>query len=205
MLAGLCAALWARVFTTTSTLETATECRLPSTTTPAAPGTPSPIPTRFGVMLPRDSLDATQPLPPQQVRVQVLNASGRSGQAALVGEELAPYGFATGGPPGDDPIYARGDLTCHGQIRFGPTGAAAARTLSLAAPCAQLVRDNRPDANVDLVVGTRLNDIKMTNQAEQILQQLHTQGTQHAQGGTARSAPGLATALLAQARDHVVC
>ncbi len=46
-----------------------------------------------------------------------------------------------------------------GQIRYGPAGASAARTLSLVVPCAELVDDGRQGATVDLALGSDFRDI----------------------------------------------
>lgn len=195
--------MWTRVFETTANTEAATECNLPGQPkgAPAGPGQSStPKVTPIGTMLPRDSLDHVAPAPPQDVRVTVLNANGQSRQATLIGDELGGFGFAQGGPPANDPIYPRFDLKCHGQIRFGGPGAGAARTLSLAVPCAQLVRDGRQDSSVDLSLGSEFDDIKMTRQAQQVLQQLTAWA---ARTGRAASSPPpvIDTNLLSEARN----
>ncbi|HJC30438.1 MAG TPA: envelope integrity protein Cei [Candidatus Dietzia intestinipullorum] len=101
------------------------------------------------------SLDSVEPAFLEDTRVRVLNANGQSGQAGAVAAQLAERGFQPAGEDttGNDPVYAQ-DLECHGQIRYGEEGEAAARSLSLAAPCMQLVSDGREDASVDLVLGT---------------------------------------------------
>lgn len=109
-----------------------------------------------------DALDEVEPAVLGDTRVRVLNANGQSGQAGAVAAQLAELGFQPAGenPTGNDPVYAQ-DLECHGQIRYGESGEANARSLSLAAPCMQLVADGREDSSVDLVLGTifsRLSD-----------------------------------------------
>ncbi len=111
---------------------------------------------------PANALDAVEPALLTDTRVRVLNANGQSGQAGAVAAQLAESGFQPAGADatGNDPIYAQ-DLECHGQIRYGEAGQANARSLSLAAPCMQLVSDGRDDASTDLVLGTifsRLSD-----------------------------------------------
>lgn len=111
---------------------------------------------------PAGALDSTEPAFLPDTRVRVLNANGQSGQAGAVAAQLAERGFQPAGDDatGNDPVYAQ-DLECHGQIRYGEAGQAGARSLSLAAPCMQLVADGRDDASVDLVLGTifsRLSD-----------------------------------------------
>ncbi|MBB1034378.1 envelope integrity protein Cei [Dietzia sp. CQ4] len=111
---------------------------------------------------PAGALDSVEPALLADTRVRVLNANGQSGQAGAVAAQLAERGFQPAGADatGNDPIYAQ-DLECHGQIRYGEAGEASARSLSLAAPCMQLVSDGRADESVDLVLGTifsRLSD-----------------------------------------------
>ena len=125
-----------------------------------------------GQRLPVDGLDDVSPAPPQQVRVQVLNASGERGEAAIVGGGLSELGFAPTGRPANDPAHPAFDLLCYGEIRFGVAGQAAARTLSLALPCAELVRDARPDAMVDLALGTKFTALRPNTAARAALQRL---------------------------------
>lgn len=115
--------------------------------------------------LPADALDAVPPAPPQLTRVQVLNANGVRGGATIVDGALATLGFAPTTRPANDPRYPDFDLRCYGEIRFGAAGQAAARTLSLAAPCAELVRDVRPDAGVDLALGTKFRGLQPNDAA----------------------------------------
>ena len=109
-----------------------------------------------------DALDQVAPALLADTRIRVLNANGQSGQAGAVAAELAERGFQPAGSDaiGNDPVYGQA-LECHGQIRYGEAGRAAARSLSLAAPCMQLVTDGRTDGTVDLALGTtfsRLSD-----------------------------------------------
>ena len=112
---------------------------------PLAPVTP-------GQRLSAEGLDAVPPAPPQLVVVQVLNANGQRGEAAVVASGLAELGFAPTAEPTNDPLHPTFNLRCHGEIRFGAAGQAAARTLSLAMPCAELVRDARSDGMVELAL-----------------------------------------------------
>ncbi len=80
----------------------------------------------------------------------------------------------------------------------------AARTLSLIAPCAQLVRDEREDAGLDLALGSRFDDIKTTQEAKQILQQLQNWVPQRDQQDGAQqevTPPQISEDLLTKARD----
>lgn len=108
------------------------------------------------------ALDSTEPALLADTRVRVLNANGEAGQAGAVAAQLAERGFRSAGADatGNDPLYGQ-SLDCHGQIRFGESGRSGARSLSLVAPCMQLVSDGREDDSVDLVLGTifsRLTD-----------------------------------------------
>lgn len=119
--------------------------------------------------LPADALDAVPPAPPQLTRVQVLNAGGVRGEATVVDNALARLGFASTTTPANDPLYPDFDLRCYGEIRFGAAGQAAARTLSLTVPCAELVRDIRPDAEVDLALGTKFRALQPNDAARSAL------------------------------------
>jgi LytR cell envelope-related transcriptional attenuator len=119
--------------------------------------------------LPANSLDAVPPAPPQLTRVQVLNANGVIGGATIIDGALANLGFAPTTRPLNDPLYPAFNLRCYGEIRFGAAGQASARTLSLAAPCAELVRDGRPDAGVDLALGTKFRALRPNEAARSAL------------------------------------
>jgi hypothetical protein len=127
-----------------------------------------PRPAANGQKLPTDGLDAVSPAPPQFTRVRVLNANGRLGEATIVDGALAHLGFASTAPA-NDPLHPDLDLRCYGEIRFGAPGQAAARTLSLAVPCAELVRDVRPDSEIDLALGTRFLALRPNDAARTAL------------------------------------
>lgn len=132
--------------------------------------------------LPANGLDAVLPAPPQITRVQVLNASGMNGRATVVDATLAELGFAPTTTPANDPRHPDFDLHCYGEIRFGAAGQAAARTLSLAVPCAELVRDVRPDTVVDLALGSKFLAITPNGAARQALLDLAGLGQPVASG-----------------------
>ncbi|MGH3837326.1 MAG: envelope integrity protein Cei [Pseudonocardiaceae bacterium] len=162
-----------------------------------------------GQRLPVDGLDGVSPAPPQQVRVQVLNASGTRGEAAIVGGGLSELGFAPTDTAANDPLHPAFDLLCHGEIRFGVAGQAAARTLSLAVPCAELVRDARPDSMVDLALGTKFTTLRPNAAAHQALQVLaqpgHPAPVESSLGGlAAQSRPQSIAQSLTQPTDPVV-
>ena len=87
-----------------------------------------------GDVLDRTALDEVPPAPPQLARVQVLNGNGQRGEAAIVAAGLADLGFRPTAEPANDPLHPTFELTCHGQIRFGAGGVAAARAAPRPAP-----------------------------------------------------------------------
>ena len=125
-----------------------------------------------GTALDDDALDAVAPAPPGDILTNVLNAGGQRGQANLVAAQLDDLGFAEGATPGNDPSYPEGDMDCVGQLRFGPAGEAAASTLSLVMPCSQLVRDDRPGADVDVSIGSGFIDINPSRPVRDVLEAL---------------------------------
>lgn len=164
-----------------------------------------PAPLRYGQRLAAHGLDSVAPAPPQHVVVQVLNANGERGEAGIVATELANLGFVPTAEPTNDPLHPGFDLLCHGEIRFGPAGQPAARTLSLAVPCAELVRDSRPDAVVDLALGTEFVAVRPNEAAREALRNLVALGepVRSGQGGQAAGAavPAVDPELLHQARQ----
>jgi hypothetical protein len=164
-----------------------------------------PAPLRYGRRLPADGLDAVAPAPPQQAVVRVLNANGERGEAGVVATGLAGLGFVPAAEPTNDPLHPAFDLRCHGEIRFGPAGQAAARTLSLAVPCAELVRDTRPDAVVDLALGTEFADLRPNDAARRALQSLRRLGepllTTHGGQAAGAAVPAVDSDVLRQARQ----
>jgi hypothetical protein len=154
--------------------------------------------------LPYPALDNVTPVPAAQVKVHTLNSSSQVGLADRIALQLHQNGFAQAGTPGNDPYHPSGDMRCFGQIRFGANGAAAARTLSLVVPCAQLIRDNRQDASVDLALGTYFTDLAPSQDALTVLSQLATWAHGHPSSGgglqsQAAQAPTVAPGLLAAA------
>jgi hypothetical protein len=147
-----------------------------------------------GEVLASDALDSVAPTAPGSVRVRVLNAGGQRGQANLVAAQLGDLGFAESAPPDNDPFFPEGDMACTGQVRFGPAGESAASTVALVIPCAELVRDGRADASVDVAVGTGFGDLKPIRAARDTLDQMSepvagTDGAANADPGAGESAP----------------
>ncbi len=180
-------------FTWTSVLLNASGPAGPQSCPPPVSGPPP------GESLPAEALDAVPPAPPAQVATRVLNAGGQRGQANLVAAQLDDLGFGSAAPPDNDPFYPDGDMDCVGQLRFGPAGEAAASTLSLALPCAELVRDARTDASVDVAVGAGFSDINPTRPVRDVLETLGAPSPADDGQGEAPAPPD--PAVLEEARD----
>jgi len=162
LLSSLASMVWVIVLDSTES-QTLLSCPPPS------PGDRGPP---FVEVLERTALDEVRHAPPKLTRVQVLNGNGQRGEAALVSAGLAGLGFQPAGVPANDPLHPTFELTCHGQIRFGHAGAATARTLSLVVPCAELVRDLRPNDVVDLALGTSFTRLEPSAEARAVLASL---------------------------------
>ncbi len=123
-------------------------------------------------------LDVT-PAKLADTKIRVLNASGQGGQASEVAGALRDLGYA---PPtaGNDTVYENTRLACQGQIRFGPSGRAAAAALWLVAPCTELFQDQRPDDTVDLAIGTEFSDVGHNDDIDAVLASLRPDATQPA-------------------------
>jgi LytR cell envelope-related transcriptional attenuator len=187
------------------TLETA---KSRTDTACAAPQTVADDQRAHGEVLDHNALDDVDPLPPDAVRVTVLNANGQRGQAGVAASVLsADLGFTKADEPANDPMYPNFDLDCHAQIRFGINGIAAARTLSLVVPCAELMRDARPDDTVHLALGKQFEGLRPSTEAKEILRQLTELAAQSddPSGGQQGAQPTVAPTLLAAARDTTRC
>lgn len=136
------------------------------------------------------ALEPVLPITPDAVEVGVLNATNRRGLAAQVTDTLHTYGFAKATMAGNDLLHPPGSMQCRGQLRFGPHGAAAARTLSLILPCVELVDDQRPDGTVDLVLGAAFTAIDPDPAARTVLTQLHAAASNQTQPAALQSIAG---------------
>ena len=143
----------------------------PPATDPAAP--------RLGEQVTRASMTDVVPAKLADAKIRVLNASGQGGQAAEVSGELRDLGFAQPEAT-NDPIYPGTRLQCQGQIRFGPTGRAAAAAVWLVAPCTELFQDQRPDDTVDLAIGTDFTQLAHSDDIDAVLASLRPDATQPA-------------------------
>ncbi len=200
--------VWIKVFNSDGNPTQGASCDAPTGPPATISGQP---PTTLGQALDRQALDRTTPAPPGQVLVKVINASTQRGQAGEVTEALRQLGFSQVAAPDNDTLYLASKdpgfaLNCRAQIRFGQQGAAAARTLSLIEPCAQLVKDGRQDATVDLALGKGFDNLRPKSESMRVLEQLTAWAVEHpeAQGGlqgNPQALPQLDAEQLRAARD----
>jgi hypothetical protein len=152
------------------------------------------------------TLASNAPVSPGAAEVSVLSATNRRELATHVATSLKILGFVRATPLGKDLLHPPGTMRCIGQIRFGPHGVRAARTLSLVLPCAQLVRDQRQDNSVDLALGNAFANLDPRPSARAALRQLEAPAPNEtqAQGAVRPVASSAATNLAAWllAADH---
>lgn len=91
---------------------------------------------------------------PTDVSVLVLNSTQREGLASSVAQTLTQDGFTSAGKPTNDST-AHARVAGVAEIRFGPTGKAAATLLGYYVPGATLAPDKRTSATVDLALGAK--------------------------------------------------
>lgn len=198
---------WAVALTGSEAAATPTDCNAPapaSASTGAsappdatpAPATPSTGPSPFTVVSRDDMLKVT-PAPLSTFQVRVLNASSQRGAARSVSGDLTAQGFspAADSAYGDDVLYPNQNLNCVAQIRFGPAGEAAAASVWLAIPCAQLVNDGRRGTDVDVALGEYYQSKEQTQDAQAALEALRSADPKNPQTG---ADPGLVSAVHAQ-------
>ncbi|MDT7558902.1 MAG: hypothetical protein QOI68_3372 [Pseudonocardiales bacterium] len=192
VLAVIVVVTWSVVLSKSSTGPQGSVCPQPS----AAPaGLPA-----VGEAQPSTALDQVAPAPPNAVRIRVLNGGGQRGQATLVASQLGELGFTEAADPTNDPYYPDGNLVCRGNIRYGPNGAAAARTVSLVLPCVALVSDGRADDSVDVAIGSSFGEVNPSKAARDALDQLGGPSGQ-TDSGDAGASPTADPDLLARARE----
>ncbi|MFB7618417.1 LCP family protein [Kitasatospora sp. NPDC056181] len=88
---------------------------------------------------------------PEQVRVQVFNATGTAGLGARVDGDLRRAGFATTGAPSNAPAGTASGRTA---VRYDPRWAESARTLAAALPGAELATVQGLGPVLQVFVGT---------------------------------------------------
>jgi LytR cell envelope-related transcriptional attenuator len=172
-------------------LTSGTEPAATAPTTSSSAVTTSQVVTSLGAYADHESIAAVRPANPATVLLRVYNASSVRGQAKAVTDELRAAGFESILDGTNDPLYPAGDLRCVAQIRFGAAGQAAARTVLLVAPCAQLVVDSRVDDTVDLALGGRYIYDSVNQDVRDQLTQIREAATPPAviEGQTAASRP----------------
>ncbi|GAA5055376.1 envelope integrity protein Cei [Nocardia callitridis] len=187
----ICAIVWIKALTTHADDSSAMTCNSPTPATDPGSAQPATLGQRVGT----GRLQEVEPAALSASKVRVLNANNQRGQAAHIAAQLGDLGFApaSGEPYGNDSVYVNGDLECSGQIRFGVNGRPAAASVQLAAPCAELIEDQRTDDSVDLVLGSLFRDIQPGTDAEEVLRSLKNP----APGG----GPDIDTKLLEAARQ----
>ena len=146
---------------------------------PPADAAADPTQSRLGEQVTRASMTEVGPANLADTKIRVLNASGQGGQAAEVAGQLRDLGFAEP-TAANDPLYENNRLACQGQIRFGPSGRAAAAAVWLVAPCVELFQDQRPDDTVDLAIGTDFTELASSDDIEAVLSSLRPEATQPA-------------------------
>ena len=166
--------VWVTALSQPPDVREATVCNAPP---PAAdPTVPAP---QLGDQVTRADMTDVTPAKLADTKIKVLNASGQGGQAAEVAGELRDLGFADPAAA-NDPLYANARLECQGQIRFGPSGRAAAAAVWLVAPCTELFQDQRSDDTVDLAIGTEFGELTHSDDIDAVLASLRPDATQAA-------------------------
>jgi len=166
--------VWVTALSQPPDVREATVCNTPP---PAAdPTVPAP---QLGDQVTRADMTDVTPAKLADTKIKVLNASGQGGQAAEVAGELRDLGFADPAAA-NDPLYANARLECQGQIRFGPSGRAAAAAVWLVAPCTELFQDQRSDDTVDLAIGTEFGELTHNDDIDAVLASLRPDATQAA-------------------------
>jgi hypothetical protein len=166
--------VWVMALSRPPDVREATICnRPPPAEDPAAPAT------QLGEQVTRADMTDVMPAKLADAKIRVLNASGQGGQAAEVAGELRDLGFAEPAAA-NDTVYAKARLECQGQIRFGPSGRAAAAAVWLVAPCTELYQDQRSDATVDLAIGTEFTELTHSDDIDAVLASLRPDATQAA-------------------------
>jgi hypothetical protein len=166
--------VWVMALSQPPDVQEATVCNAPPPPTdPSAPAL------QLGEQVSRADMTDVTPAKLADTKIKVLNASGQGGQAAEVAGELRDLGFAEPAAA-NDTVYANARLECQGQIRFGPSGRAAAAAVWLVAPCTELFQDQRSDDTVDLAIGTEFTELTHSDDIDAVLASLRPDATQAA-------------------------
>jgi LytR cell envelope-related transcriptional attenuator len=166
--------VWVMALSQPPDVQEATVCNAPPP--PADPSAPA---LQLGEQVSRADMTDVTPAKLVDTKIKVLNASGQGGQAADVAGELRDLGFADPAAA-NDTVYVNTRLECQGQIRFGPSGRAAAAAVWLVAPCTELFQDQRTDDTVDLAIGTEFTELTHSDDIDAVLASLRPEATQAA-------------------------
>lgn len=166
--------VWVMALSRPPDVQEATICNAPPP--PADPSAPA---TQLGEQVTRADMTDVTPARLADTKIKVLNASGQGGQAAEVAGELRDLGFNEPAAANDS-VYVNARLECQGQIRFGPSGRAAAAAVWLVAPCTELFQDQRSDDTVDLAIGTEFTELTHSDDIDAVLASLRPDATQAA-------------------------
>ncbi len=147
----------------------------------------------LGAVTDINTLRDTRPANPATVLLQVVNASATPGMAKTVTETLRNAGFDSIRDANDDGLYPAQDLRCYGEIRYGPAGSRAARTMLIVVPCATLILDTRFDDSVDFAIGALYTDTGLTDDVRAELTKIKQAATPPAviEGQTQAAQPDL--------------
>jgi hypothetical protein len=96
------------------------------------------------------------------VKLNVFNGTARKGLASLVADALKKRGFVVV-KVANDPLKRR--VTGLAEVRSGPTGKDAARTVTAQVGTVVALPDQRKDASVDLVLGSKFTALRTPAQA----------------------------------------
>jgi hypothetical protein len=166
--------IWVMALSQPPDVREATVCNAPPLAAdPSAPAL------QLGEQVTRADMTDVTPAKLADAKIRVLNASGQGGQAAEVAGELRDLGFAEPAAA-NDTVYGNARLECQGQIRFGPSGRAAAAAVWLVAPCTELFQDQRSDNTVDLAIGTEFGELTHSDDIDAVLASLRPDATQAA-------------------------
>lgn len=121
-------------------------------------GRSNPTPTNNAAM----TCSKVQPAVPEDVVVNVYNATDRNGLARAVAKALVDQGFRTASVT-NDPLQKT--IPGVGEVRWGRSGVEEATAVLLRVPGARSIRDTRSDASVDLVLGEAFKAVSVVKGA----------------------------------------
>ncbi len=123
-----------------------------------------PSPTASAQPCPTPSVTAAAPA---QVRVVVLNATGQSGLASSVGQELTARGYVVEAVGNDETGL---EVPESAQVRHGPDQILAARSVAVQFPGSVLVEGDRGGDAVEVAVGTGFTALTPPEEVAALLQ-----------------------------------